>query len=71
MSKKTEIISKSKESILVNFYSSLSKQIREDSPVLSKQAMNVPDKIVGIAVKFVVIIIPALIRTEFFIGAAL
>jgi hypothetical protein len=32
--------------------------------------MNVPDKIVGIAVKLVVIIIPALIRTELFIGTA-
>jgi hypothetical protein len=32
--------------------------------------MYVPDKIIGIAVKLVVIIIPALIGTEFFIGAA-
>ena len=31
--------------------------------------MNIPDKIVGVAVKPVVVIIPALIRTEFFIGA--
>ena len=30
--------------------------------------MNIPYKIVGVAVKPVVVIIPALIRTEFFIG---
>lgn len=31
--------------------------------------MNVPDEIVGIAVKPVIVVIPALIRTEFLVGS--
>jgi hypothetical protein len=32
--------------------------------------MNIPDKIIGIAVETVVVVIPALVGTEFFIGPA-
>ena len=33
--------------------------------------MHIPDKIVGIAVKPVIVVVPALIRTKFFITATI
>jgi hypothetical protein len=68
MGKKTEIIAKSKKCIFMNFYFPLRIKVRKDSSVFPQQTMNIPDKIIRIAVLSVVVIIPALIRTELLIG---
>ena len=49
---------------------SLTCQICKDSSVLPEQTVYIPDKIVGVAVKPVIVIIPALVGTEFFISTA-
>jgi hypothetical protein len=54
----------------VNFSFTIVVEVGKDSPVLSQQPMNVSYKIVSIAVKPVVVIIPALIGTEFFISTS-
>ncbi len=46
-------------------------QIGEYSSVLSQQSVNITYEIISITVEPVIIIIPALIRTEFFIGTAM
>jgi hypothetical protein len=70
MGKEAEIISKCKKSIFMNFQLPIVVKISKDPPVLSQQSMNIAYKIICIAVKSVVVIIPALIRTELFIGTA-
>ncbi len=45
-------------------------KVGQYSAVFPQQSMDISDKIAGITVKPVVVIIPALIRTEFLIGAA-
>ena len=45
-------------------------KIGQDPPVSSQQSMNVSDKIIDITVQPVVVVVPALIRTEFLIGTA-
>jgi hypothetical protein len=70
MCKETEIITQGEEGILMDFDLVLGIEIRQDPSVLPQQAMHIPYKIVGIAVQLVIVVIPALIRTEFFIGAA-
>jgi hypothetical protein len=70
MSKEAEVVPKCKKSIFVNFSFPIVAEIGKDSPVLSQKSMNVTYKIVCIAVKPVVVIIPALIGTEFFISTS-
>ena len=70
MGKETEVISKGKKRILMNFHFALGKEIWQDSSVLPQQPMNISDKIIWVTVKPVIVVIPALIRTEFFIGTA-
>jgi hypothetical protein len=70
MGEKTEIISKGKKSIFVDFYLTIIVQVSKDASVFSEQTMNIPDKIICIPVQSVIVIIPALVRTEFFIGPA-
>jgi len=70
MGKKAEIITKGKKCIFMYFNFTLRVEVWQDSSVLSQQPMHISDKIVWVAVKPVIIIIPALIRTEFFIGTA-
>ena len=67
---KTEIVTQSKQSVFMDFYFALRVQVGKDSPVLAQQTVNISYKIVRITVKPVIIIIPALIRTELFIGTA-
>ncbi len=50
------------------FLSSVIIKVSEDPSVLSKKSVYIPDKIVCIPVKTVVIIVPALIGTEFLIS---
>jgi hypothetical protein len=44
--KKVEVIAKSKQGILMNPYPVFRIKVSKDSPVLSQQPMNIPDKIV-------------------------
>jgi hypothetical protein len=68
--KKIEVIAKSKQGILMHPHPVLSVQVSKDSPVLSQQPVNIPYKVVRIAIQPVIVIIPALIRTEFLISTA-
>lgn len=61
MCKKTEVVAKSKQGIFMNFQFALGIKIRENPSVLSQQAMNISDEIIRVAVKPVIVIIPALI----------
>jgi hypothetical protein len=70
MGEKAEVIAKCKKSILMDPGPLFVIQIGKYSSVLSQQAVNITDKIVRIAVEPVIVIIPALVRTELFIGAA-
>jgi hypothetical protein len=49
---------------------SLGIKIRQYPPVLAQQPMNIPYEIVRIAVQPVIVIVPALVRAEFFISTA-
>jgi hypothetical protein len=68
--KKVEVIAKCKQGILMNPYPFFRIEVSKDSSVLSQQPMNIPDKVISIAVQPVIKIIPALIRTEFLISTA-
>lgn len=68
--KKTEVITKGKKGIFMNFKFALRIKIRENPSVLPQQTMNVPNEVIRFAVKPVVVIVTALVRTELFIGAA-
>lgn len=70
MGKETEVVAQSEQGIFMNSDFPIAVEICENSPVLPQQPMNVPNKIVRVAVNPVIIIIPALIRTEFLIGSA-
>lgn len=54
----------------MNLYLSIIVKVSKDPSVLSQQSVYIADKVVRIPVKAVIVIVPALIRTEFFIGAA-
>jgi hypothetical protein len=68
--KEIEIITQCIECIFMNSGFAFTNKVRKDSPVLSEQTMNIPYKVIGITVKPVVKVVPALIGTEFLIGAA-
>lgn len=70
MGKETEVIPEGKEGIPVNPCFAFTIQIGKDPPVFPQQTMNITDKVVGVAVKPVVIIVPALVGTEFLIGTS-
>ena len=69
MSKKTEVISKGKKSILMDLSFSAVVKVDEIPSVLPYQSMNISHKIICIPVQLVVKIISALIRTKFLISA--
>jgi hypothetical protein len=70
MGEKAEVIAQREKRILVNPCLSFIIKIGKDPPVLPEQAMHIPDKIVRVAIQTVVVIVPALVRTELFIGTA-
>lgn len=70
MGEETEIKTKGEECILMNPCSALIIQVGQYPPVTPQKKVNIPDKAVGILVKPVVVVIPALIGTEFFVGPA-
>ena len=70
MSKKAEVISQGIEGILMYCCLSFTCQICKNSSVLPEQTVYIPDKIIGVAVEPVIVIIPALVGAEFFIGTA-
>ena len=70
MRKEAEVVAKREQGILMHLYLSLGIKVGENATVLPKQTMNIPNKIIRIAVKSVVVVVPALIRAEFLIGAA-
>ena len=45
-------------------------KIRKYASVFSKQAVNIAHKVIAVPVKFVVVIVPALIRAELLIGSS-
>lgn len=71
MSKKTEVITQGKEYILMNPEPPFSEEITQYPPVLSQKAVDIADIVVAIAVQTIVIIVSALIRTEFLIGTTM
>ncbi len=70
MGKEAEIITQGKKRILVDPALTFRVQVGKDAPVFPEQAVNVPHVIAGVAVQPVVVIVPALVRAEFLIGAA-
>ena len=69
MGEKTEVKPQCIQSILVNGCLPVVIELRQYPPVPSKEAMNITDEIICFAVQPVIVIIPALVRTEFLIGA--
>jgi hypothetical protein len=70
MCKETEIVTQSKQGILMDFNFALNAKVGKYPSVLSQQPVNITHEIIRISVLSVVVIIPALIRTELFIGTA-
>jgi len=71
MRKEAEVITQGKEGVLMHFYPALTIQISKDPPVFPQQTVNITYKIVSVTVKPVVIIVPALVGTEFLIGTSM
>ena len=71
MRKEAEVITEGKEGVFMHFCSTLTIQIGKDPPVFPQQTVNITDKIVSITIKPVVIIVPALVGTEFLIGTSM
>jgi len=71
MCEEAEVISQGKEGVLMHFCPALTIQIGKDPPVFPQQTMDITDKVVRVAVKPVVIIVPALVGTEFLIGTSM
>ncbi len=71
MGEETEIIPECKKGILMHLYLALAIQVGKDAAVLPEQAMYIPNEIIRVAVKPVVVVVPALIGTEFLIGTAM
>jgi hypothetical protein len=65
-----EVVTESEEGILMYPHLIFSIQVSQYPSVLSQQPVDIPHKVIGIAVQFVVVIVTALIRTEFLIGTA-
>lgn len=45
-------------------------KIRKYASVFSKQTVNIAHKVIAVPVKFVVVTVPALVRTELLIGSS-
>jgi len=50
MREKTEVVTESEKCILMHFYLALGKKVGENASVLPEQTMNIPHKIIRIAV---------------------
>jgi hypothetical protein len=70
MCKKAEVIPEGKKGILMYPVPAFIVQIGKYASVFPQQPMNIPDKVVCITVKSVIVIVSALIRAEFLIGTA-
>jgi len=70
MCEEAEIVSQGVESVFMDSCFAFTCQIGKYSPVFPEKAMHIPDKIVSITVQPVVVIVPALVGAEFFIGTA-
>jgi hypothetical protein len=71
MCEEAEVIAQGKEGVFMYFYPALTIQIGKYPPVFPQQTVNITDKVVCVAVKPVVIIVPALVGTEFLIGTSM
>ena len=67
MSKKGKIISQGKKSITMNASFTVIIEISQYLTVTSQLSMNISDIIIGVAVNAIIVIIAALVGTEFFI----
>jgi len=65
--KKVEVVTLGRQGITVNAEMPVFPKVRKDLPVAPKLCMHVPDIIILITVKSVVVIVAALIGTEFLI----
>jgi hypothetical protein len=65
--KKVEVVTLGRQGITVNAVMTVFIKVRKDLPVTPKQRMHVPDIIILITVETVVVIVTALIGTEFLI----
>jgi hypothetical protein len=70
MGEEAEIISQGQQGIPVHRDPALFIKIGEHTPVLPQKGMNIPDKVVALFVKSVIVIVSALIGTEFLVGSA-
>ena len=70
MRKEAEVISHCKQGIPVHPVPALSIKISQYPPVFPQESMNIPYKVVCIAVKAVIVIVSALVGAEFLITAA-
>ena len=69
MSEEAEVVSQGKEGILMDPVSAFIVKVRKYPPVFPEQSVNISHEIVCITVQPVVVVVPALIRAEFLIGA--
>jgi hypothetical protein len=69
MSEETEVITEGEKGIPVDGVFAFIIKISEYPPVFPKQSVNISDEIVSVTVKPVVVVVPALVRAEFLIGA--
>jgi hypothetical protein len=67
VSKESEIITLSYQGITVNSMVAVIKQAGKDPPVPPQQCMNIPNIVVLVTVKTVVVIVATLVGAEFFI----
>lgn len=70
MGEEAEVIPQGKECILVDPQPAFFEEIGKYPPVLPEQSVNISHEVVRVTVQPVVVVVPALIRAEFLIGAA-
>ncbi len=70
MGKEAEVVSHGEEGIPVYSQFTLAIKVSQYAPVFPQQSVNVPYEIVCFTVKPVVVVVSALVRTEFLIGTA-